>query len=120
MKDRCMSWQEVKKMSAAGMEIGSHSLSHRSLAMIPFTQAAEEIKKSKETIEYNIKKPCRYFSFPYGGGQDYNKALADYAKEIGYETCLLNTHGYNYIKNYSFCLRRIIMEESTNIAHLLG
>jgi peptidoglycan/xylan/chitin deacetylase (PgdA/CDA1 family) len=118
--DRCMSWQEVKKMSEAGMEIGSHGLSHRSLAMLPYYEAKEEIKKSKEIIEYNIEKPCYHFSFPYGGNQDYNQPLIDCVKEAGYRTCLLNVHGYNYIENDSFCFKRIIMENATCVRHLLG
>lgn len=119
-KERCMNWEEVKKISDAGMEIGSHSLSHRSLAKIPFEDAAQELKKSKEIIEQNINRECRHFSFPYGGKQDYNQRLVNYAKEAGYEACLLNVHGYNHLKKDNFCFRRIIMENETNINHLFG
>lgn len=118
--DRCMTWEEAREISRAGMEIGSHSLSHRSLTMIPLSEAKEEIKKSKEIIEHNIKNPCRHFSFPFGGRQDYNQLLVDYVKGAGYESCLLNVHGYNHLKEESFCFKRIIMEETTNIAYLFG
>jgi len=119
-KERCMSWEEIRRMTDAGMEIGSHSLSHRSLAKIPFEDAAQELKKSKEIIEQNINRQCRHFSFPYGGKQDCNQRLVNYAKEAGYEDCLLNVHGYNHLKKDNFCFRRIIMENETNVNHLFG
>lgn len=119
-QDRCLTWEEARKMSDAGMEIGSHGLSHRSLAMIPFSEAREEIKESKEIIGRIIEKPCDHFSFPFGGKQDYNQALINYVREAGYKTCLLNIHGYNRIKKDGFCFKRIIMEEKTNVAHMLG
>ena len=118
--DRCMTWEEAKKMSESGMEIGSHSLSHRSLARIPFLEAKEEIRKSKEIIGYHMGRACRYFSFPFGGRQDYNQQLIDYAKEVGYQACLSNVQGYNYFKEDSLCFKRIIMEEATDTRYLLG
>lgn len=120
VRDRCMTWEEARKIFDADMEIGSHSLSHRSLTKIPLEDAVQELKKSKEIIEQNINRQCRYFSFPYGGKQDYNQGLVNYAREAGYEACLLNVHGYNHLKKDNFCFRRIIMENETNINHLFG
>jgi len=119
-KDRFVTWEQAKEMSDAGLEISSHGMSHRSLPMIPVREAIHEIKRSKEVIESNINKPCRHFAFPFGSRYDHNASLIDYVKEAGYETCLLNTHGYNYFKKNSFCFKRIIMEETTNVRHLFG
>lgn len=119
-QDRCLTWEEARKMSDAGMEMGSHSLSHRSLTRIPLHEAIEEIKESKEIIEHNMGRACHHFSFPFGSKQDYNQSLINYVRELGYKTCLLNIHGYNRIKKDSFCFKRIIMEEMTNIKCLLG
>ena len=107
--DRCMTWGEVREMSQAGMEIGSHGLSHRALTRIPYLEAQEAIRGSKEIIESRIGAKCRHFSFPFGGKQDYNQALINYVKETGYKTCLLNIHGYNRVKECGFCFKRMIM-----------
>ena len=107
-------------MCQNGMEIGSHSLSHRSLARIPLEEAIKEITKSKQVIEGNTKKNCAHFAFPFGSEADYSEVLVGHVKRAGFETCLLNIHGYNHLREDTFCLRRIIMTESTDPAYLLG
>lgn len=116
----CMDWPEIKKMSAAGMEIGSHGLTHRPLARIPLEAAIDEIVNSKAAIEKETDKPCIHFSFPFGSRKDYNQILIDRVRQAGFRSCLINIHGYNYMSPESFCLKRIIMEESTNLNRLLG
>ena len=118
--NRCMDWQQVRDMSSHGMEIGAHSFSHPSLAAISMDEAMQEIKKSKLDIENNIGKDCSYFSFPFGSRKDYNQKLINYVKECGFQACLLNMHGYNHIKKAAFSLKRIILDEKTNLNHLLG
>lgn len=116
----CMSWEQVQEMSRQGMEIGSHGTSHRSLAKIPLSEALSEIKSSKEIIESRLKNNCIHFSFPFGSRKDYNQTLIENVKKAGFQTCLLNIHGYNHITKDSFCFKRIIMEESTDLRYLLG
>jgi peptidoglycan/xylan/chitin deacetylase (PgdA/CDA1 family) len=103
-----------------GMEIGSHSSSHSSLSGLSIADAREEIERSKEKIEINLKSPCDHFAFPFGSRADYNQSLLDYVKEAGFKSCSLNIHGYNHLRKNVFCFKRIIMEETTNIACLLG
>lgn len=119
-KDSCITWEQARKMSQDGMEIGNHSISHGSLSKIPLDEAKYEIRKSKEVIENNIKKPCIHFAFPFGSQRDYNQNLLDCVKNVGFRSCLLNIHGYNHIKRDSFCFKRIIMEEFTDLKYLLG
>ena len=116
----CMTWEQVRTMWQNGMEIGSHSLSHRSLARIPLEEAITEITKSKQVIEGNAKVSCGHFAFPFGSKTDYNPVLVEHVKRAGFETCLLNIHGYNHLREDTFCFKRIIMTESTSLAYLLG
>lgn len=120
INDRFINWEEARHMSDAGMEIGSHGVTHRSLGRMPVDRAREEIVKSKEIIERSLNTQCRHFAFPFGSRQDYDQPLVDFVEKTGYRSCLLNVHGYNHPKTDKFCLRRIIMEESTNVAHILG
>ncbi len=118
--NKCVSWDDVKTMGRSGVEAGSHSASHRSLAQIPIEEAMDEIKNSKESIELNTGMPCRHFAFPFGISSDYNEILTDCVKETGFLSSLTNIHGYNYLPGDPFCLKRVIAEESTDMRCLLG
>lgn len=118
--DGFMSWTQIKDMSGAGMEIGAHGASHRSLGSMPLAEASDEIIKSKLLIEENTQKDCCWFAFPFGSKRDYNEALIEKVKEAQFRACLLNIHGYNHMASDTFCLKRIIMKESTNLNFLLG
>ena len=118
--DSCMGWDEVMTIAGNGMEIGSHGLTHRSLAKLPRHEASEEILLSKETIEGRTGEACRYFSFPFGSALDYNEDLIGIVRDAGYGACLLNIHGYNRLSDGLFSLKRIIMDEDTPINYLFG
>jgi peptidoglycan/xylan/chitin deacetylase (PgdA/CDA1 family) len=119
-KDICIDWPHVCQMSREGMIIGSHALSHRPLARMPLEEAIKEIKTSRSVIEEKTKKTCKHFAFPFGSRKDYNNTLIEAVRQAGYETCLLNIHGYNHMEPAPFVLKRIIMEETTNLDILLG
>lgn len=119
-KDLCINWEQVSDMSESGMEIGSHGASHRSLSRIPFNEALEDIKRSKEAIEKSTGKVCNSLAFPFGSRKDYNQALVDHSKLLGFKSCALNIHGYNNLKPDMYSVKRIIMDEFTDLNHLLG
>ncbi|HLG37629.1 MAG TPA: polysaccharide deacetylase family protein [Nitrososphaera sp.] len=119
----CMTWKQVQVMSAHGMEIGSHSMSHRSLSRIAPEEALSEIKNSKQIIENHIGKRCVHFAFPFGSRKDYNQAVLGGVRDAGFRTSLLNIHGYNRMPQDApdfFCFKRVIMTETTDIRYLLG
>lgn len=118
--DRCMTWEELRTMRQAGMEIGSHAVSHRSLAPLSSDEAIEEIRQSKARIEQELGDRCLHFAFPFGSRGDYDDALIAAVREAGYATCVLNIHGYHHLDEDLFALKRITMLPSSNPATLLG
>jgi len=117
-RDQCLTWEEAGRMSRGGMEIGSHGLSHRSLAMIPIDEAKGEIIASKEAVEKGTQNPCAHFAFPFGTQRDYNRSLIRCVKKAGFKTCLLNEHGYNILGKDDLCFKRIIVKEFSDPAVL--
>jgi peptidoglycan/xylan/chitin deacetylase (PgdA/CDA1 family) len=118
--DACLNRQQLREMASEGMEIGSHSAFHSSLARLPLEEARDLIVRSKREIESLSGKPCLHFSFPFGSRDDYNENLIALVKEAGFLTCMLNIHGFNHLSNELFCYKRIIMTETTDIKYLLG
>ena len=61
-----LNWNDVKKLSNAGMDIGSHSLSHKDFRTIDNNQVFSDLVESKKILEDKIGKSVVSFSFPYG------------------------------------------------------
>ncbi len=61
-----LSWSQVKTMSAAGIDFGSHSLSHAPLTDCSDAELRAEVTDSKKIIEDHIGREVRHFCYPYG------------------------------------------------------
>ncbi|MGA9118637.1 MAG: polysaccharide deacetylase family protein [Bacteroidota bacterium] len=61
-----MSFDQLREMSAEGMEIGSLSLTYPNLLSLPPARVREEIVRSKDNLERILDAPVLTFSYPYG------------------------------------------------------
>ena len=61
-----LSWDEIREMSAHGIEFGSHTANHPDLTRIPLKQAEQEIAHSRQQIEDRLGSPVTLFAYPYG------------------------------------------------------
>ncbi len=61
-----LTWDQVKEMDAAGMEFGSHTLSHRPLDSFDREGVRHELVGSKKAVEWRLGKKCEFIAFPEG------------------------------------------------------
>lgn len=61
-----MTWDMVREMSAAGMEIGGHTVTHPVLSRVPQERQHEEIAGCRTRIEAELGRPMHAFSYPNG------------------------------------------------------
>ncbi len=76
-----LSLKELKAALKEGVEVGSHTDTHPDLPLLPREEWDEEIKKSKQQLEFLLEKTVDFFSYPAGR---YNMAVRDYVREAGY------------------------------------
>jgi peptidoglycan/xylan/chitin deacetylase (PgdA/CDA1 family) len=80
-------WQDCKDLAAQGMNLGSHTRSHRRLASLDDTAAASEMRDSKAEIEDRVGVPVWHFAAPYGWpGRDFHRRHVELASEAGYRS----------------------------------
>ena len=83
--DRPMTWQEVRQLSDAGIEIGSHGVSHAVLANIADARALRrELVDSKAAIDRHTGQPTLSLAYPVGGRRAYDERVVAAAREAGY------------------------------------
>jgi peptidoglycan/xylan/chitin deacetylase (PgdA/CDA1 family) len=58
--------EEARALHDAGMELGSHTLSHRDLRTLDDDELERELVGSKQAVEELTGKPCRTLAYPYG------------------------------------------------------
>ncbi|MFI7010356.1 polysaccharide deacetylase family protein [Streptomyces sp. NPDC050145] len=76
-----LSAQGIRAVAAAGMEIGSHGLTHVDLTRVDPEQRRAEIERSRERLEEITGRRVHGFCYPYGS---VDRATADAVRTAGY------------------------------------
>jgi peptidoglycan/xylan/chitin deacetylase (PgdA/CDA1 family) len=76
-----------------GIEIGSHTVSHVSLASLPEAEQREEVVHSQAILEEITGKPVLSLAYPYGGRGDFNNETTGLVKDAGYRCACANYPG---------------------------
>lgn len=61
----CLTWNEVRELDAAGIEFGSHTVTHPKLKELGPDEIEQELRRSKETIEDKLGTRVASFSYPF-------------------------------------------------------
>jgi peptidoglycan/xylan/chitin deacetylase (PgdA/CDA1 family) len=62
-----MTWDDVRALRQAGMEIGGHTVSHPLLGRLSPEEQEAEIAGCRQRLEAELGAPMRAFTYPYGG-----------------------------------------------------
>lgn len=80
-EDERMTAAQIREMQRAGMHFGSHTMTHRPLGELERTDAAEELRQSREELEQLLGREVRFIAYPCGS---YNDETLELAKQAGY------------------------------------
>jgi peptidoglycan/xylan/chitin deacetylase (PgdA/CDA1 family) len=75
-------WAELKRLTDAGWEIGSHTRTHPHLNSLDDESLRRELQGSREDCVAATGLPCRSLAYPYG---EADSRVAAAATEVGYE-----------------------------------
>ncbi len=105
-----LSWRQLREMEKCGIEIQSHTVTHPDLVKLqkkgtPESRRRlfEEIYLSKREIELYLKRPVRYFAFPFGS---YDQGVVELCRYAGYERVFTTDEGPNIVTRNNYCIRR--------------
>jgi peptidoglycan/xylan/chitin deacetylase (PgdA/CDA1 family) len=79
---RLLDESEARELLEAGMELGSHTLSHPDLRLLDGGELSRELEESKSEVERLTGRPCRTLAYPYGL---YDERVVSAAGAAGYE-----------------------------------
>jgi peptidoglycan/xylan/chitin deacetylase (PgdA/CDA1 family) len=78
-----LSREEILEMAHAGIEFGSHTMSHAWLNQIPELEVKIEIETAKSEIENLLQQPCWTIAYPAGYFSDAARRAASDAGHVG-------------------------------------
>lgn len=90
-----MTWDEVRSLASLGMDIGSHTSSHRVLQTVPDAELHAELAGSKELLERELNQPIRAIAYPVGRPIIAEHRLAEAVRAAGYDVGFTNASGVN-------------------------
>jgi peptidoglycan/xylan/chitin deacetylase (PgdA/CDA1 family) len=88
-----MSWDQVRALSRAGMDVESHTRWHRVLQTLDAEQLTLELAGSKADLEMQLGRPVRAVAYPVGRRISHVSRIRDAVVAAGYRIGLTNASG---------------------------
>ena len=104
---RPLTWEQVRALAAAGIEIGCHTVSHPILGQLPPRRQAEEIAGARERIRQETGAAPALFAYPNGGAADFTAATRELVRAAGFSAACTTVRGANRPGCDPLRLRRI-------------
>ncbi len=109
-----MTWEQVAEMARAGIEFGSHSVTHPVLSMLDPADLDFELQASKASIETVTGIPCQTIAYPVGGAEAFNPRVQRAVQAAGYRLGLTYLSGVDVPADWDpFALHRLHVERYT-------
>jgi peptidoglycan/xylan/chitin deacetylase (PgdA/CDA1 family) len=84
-----LTWEQVSEIRQAGMQIGSHTVTHANLTKLDDQTARMELTDSKHVIEDHLGEEVSSLAYPFGlPGRDVTDRTIALALGAGYETAV--------------------------------
>jgi hypothetical protein len=94
-----LTWDQVRALRAAGMDVQSHTRHHRVLATLSADEARRELRDSRTDLERELGEKICAVSYPVGAGIEGNAELIAAVRDAGYELGFASHGGMNVVGN---------------------
>ncbi len=113
-----MTWEDVTALARAGMDIGSHTRSHRVLQTLDPDELDRELRGSRLELEERLGAPVTSLAYPVGYPLGSNASLRDAVRAAGYELGLTCRSGMmpTYASPDPYDVPRFLMDVSYDAA----
>jgi peptidoglycan/xylan/chitin deacetylase (PgdA/CDA1 family) len=104
-----MNWEQIRALHTAGMEIGSHTLTHRPPSTLNDKTLRHELVTSRSILEDGLGAPVTSISSPTGF---FNPRMRIIAREAGYRALCFGRIGLTPNHGDPFSLNRVAVKRT--------
>ncbi|HVK86177.1 MAG TPA: polysaccharide deacetylase family protein [Kofleriaceae bacterium] len=109
-----MTWDQVRELRGAGMDIQSHTRTHRVLNTLDAAQLREELDGSKADLEREMDEEILSISYPVGHGLRERDDVRFAVKAAGYKLGFTNATGTHLRRDGApYDVSRIALDQGT-------
>ncbi len=108
-----MNWTQLRALQATGMEIGSHTLTHRPPSTLDDAALRYELLESRRILEDGLGAPVTSASSPTGF---FNPRMCSIARAVGYRALCFGQAGLAADDGDPFALRRVAVKRAMSEA----
>ena len=99
-----LSISQLRELSDAGLEIGSHTVNHPDLRSLTDSALDNELHRSKQDLEQILGRRVNSFAYPRGR---FDRRVRQAVMDAGYLTACCTMVGLNHARTDAFLIRRI-------------
>jgi len=106
----CLTWNQVRELRSAGIEFGSHTVTHPQLKSLGNNEIAYELGTSKDMIEQELGCAVKSFAYPYSFPETDRPFAAKVRRmigEAGYENSVSTIIGTANRTGSRFFMKRL-------------
>jgi len=120
--DLLMTWDQIRALAAAGMDIESHCRRHRVLQTLEPSDLADELLGSRADLERQIGRAPQAIAYPVGRPIDQEREIRDAVVRAGYRLGFTNQSGATWLHRGvdPLNLSRIAMDRGEADAFFVG
>jgi peptidoglycan/xylan/chitin deacetylase (PgdA/CDA1 family) len=102
-----LTWDQAREMDQAGIEIGSHTVTHPILPNVDDEQLRHELVDSRSKLEHELRRPVTLFCYPNGS---YDERVEAAVREAGYKVAVTTIPRLNDQQSDLHALARVPAE----------
>lgn len=104
-----MDWSQIRALYAAGMEIGSHTLTHRPPSTLDDKELRYELSESRRILEDGLGAPITSISSPTGF---FDTRMSQIARDVGYRALCIGRVGLAPDDGDPYSLNRVAVKRT--------
>lgn len=112
-----MTWDHVRALRAAGMDVQSHTRTHRILQTLSPAELSAELVGSRQDLQRELGEPARAIAYPVGRPLGASSPIRAALQQAGYEIGFTNGTGptslWSRRDRYDICRQTVARDLST-------
>ena len=112
-----LTWPQLVRLEELGVTIGSHTVTHQDLVLMPASQALAELRDSRRALEQHLGHTVQWFAYPFGAE---NAEVVALAERVGYVLAVTTKGGTAQSAAEPLLLHREEVTDTTGPGGLAG